>query len=130
MRWLVACGTLLVVALALFAVPAGLEGPTLVPISPGHALSVLDLLAVPPLLAATGILAIGLWRRRRRLAASISRSPGWATAVVFGAGAGLGLLLASVLEFFWWWAISAALFTVALSAMTLSASREPETGER
>jgi len=50
MRWLLACAVLLACTLALFIVPARLEGPVLVPISPGHGLSLLDMLALAPLL--------------------------------------------------------------------------------
>ena len=41
---------LVAVAVALLAAPARFEGPVLVPISPGHALSVLDSVALIPLL--------------------------------------------------------------------------------
>jgi len=61
MRWLLGCGSLFVLALLLFVVPAGLEGPVLVPISPGHGLSLVDVVALAPLLAGTGLLAGGLW---------------------------------------------------------------------
>ena len=47
-----------VLALILFALPAGLEGPVLVPISPGHGLSLVDVVALVPLLAGTGLLAL------------------------------------------------------------------------
>ena len=122
MRWLFGCGSLLVLALTLFAVPATLEGPALVPISPGHALSLLDALALVPLLGAVALLTVGLWRRRQRLSVAIMRSPWSASAVSLAAGAGLGLLLASVFPFFWWWAIGAALFTMALAAVALAAA--------
>ncbi len=41
---------LVVIAIALLAAPAQVEGPVLVPISPGHALAVLDFVALIPLL--------------------------------------------------------------------------------
>ena len=122
-KWLFGCGALLVLALILFAVPAGLEGRALVPISPGHALSLLDALALVPLLGAVAILTAGLWQRRQQLRVAVTRSPWSASAVTVGAGVGLGLLLAAVFPFFWWWAIGAALFTVALAAVTLAAAR-------
>ena len=42
MSWLLGCGILFALALLLFVVPATLEGPVLVPISPGHGLSLGD----------------------------------------------------------------------------------------
>jgi len=57
----------LALALILFVVPAGLEGPVLAPISPGHGLSLVDVVALVPLLAGTGLLAGGLWQRRQQL---------------------------------------------------------------
>lgn len=124
MRWLVAAGALLVVAAALLAVPARLEGPVLVAISEGHGLSLLDLLGLVPLLGAASLLFAGLWRRRRRLRAAVVRRPGRASAGMFAAGVGLGLMVASVWSsFFWWWAIGAGLFTAAAVAATLVAAQ-------
>ncbi len=122
MRWLLGCGSLFALALLLFVVPARLEGPVLVPISPGHGLSLVDLLALAPLLAGMGLLAGGLWRRRRRLEATLTRRPWPAWAGAFLGGLGLGLLVASVFSFFWWWAIGAAVLTVTLLAMALVAA--------
>jgi hypothetical protein len=122
MKWLLGCGTLFALALILFVVPAGLEGPVLVPISPGHGLSLVDVVALVPLLAGTGLLAGGLWQRRQRLEVALTRPrwSGWAGAFV--AGLGLGLLVASVFAFFWWWAIGAALLTGTLLAAALVAA--------
>ena len=110
--------SLAVIAIALLAAPARIEGPVLVPISPGHALAVLDSVALGPLLVGAGWLYWRVWKRRNRLCEVLRRSPGWSTLGAFAAGAGLGLLLASDLsQFFWWWAIGAALF----GAMTIAA---------
>jgi hypothetical protein len=114
MRWLLGCGTLLAVALGLFAVPARLEGPVLVPISPGHGLALVDVMALVPLLGGSALLFGGLWRRRERLDATLTRWPWLARAGIFGAGVGLGLLVASVFAAFWWWAVGAGLLTAAL----------------
>jgi hypothetical protein len=111
-------------ALILFVVPARLEGPVLVPISPGHGLSLVDVVALVPLLAGTGLLAGGLWRRRQRLDAALTRWPWSARAGAFLGGLGLGLLVASVFTFFWWWAIGAALLTGTLLTAALVAARE------
>jgi hypothetical protein len=116
MKWLLGCGTLFALALILFVVPAGLEGPVLVPISPGHGLSLV------PLLAGTGLLLGGLWQRRQRLDVALTRRPWSARVGAFVAGLGLGLLVASVFAFFWWWAIGAALLTATLLAAALVAA--------
>jgi hypothetical protein len=123
MRWLAGCGTLFALALALFVVPASLEGPVLVPISEGHGLSRVDAAALVPLLAGTALLAAGLWRRRQALDAARTRRPWLAGAAVFTAGLGLGLLLASVFSFFWWWAIGAALLSATVLAAAVVAAR-------
>jgi hypothetical protein len=122
-RWLLGCGSLLALALILFVVPAGLEGPVLAPISPGHGLSLVDVVALVPLLAGTGLLAGGLWQRRQQLDAALTRRVRFAWAGAFVAGLGLGLLVASVFVFFWWWAIGAALLTAVLLAAALVAAR-------
>ena len=120
--WLLGCGSLFALALILFVLPAGLEGPVLVPISPGHGLSLVDVVALVPLLAGTGLLAGGLWQRRQRLGAALTRKAWCAWAGAFVAGLGLGLLVASVFVLFWWWAIGAALLTPMLLAAALVAA--------
>ena len=94
----------------------------LIPISPGHGLSLADMVALVPLLAGVGLLAGGLWQRRRRLDAALSRRPRLAWAAAFVGGLGLGLLVASVFVFFWWWVIGAALLTATLLAAALVAA--------
>jgi hypothetical protein len=122
MRWLLGCGILFALAMVLFVVPAGLEGPVLVPISPGHGLSLVDVVALVPLLAGTGLLAGGLWQRRQELDAALTRWPWLAIAGALVAGLGLGLLVASVFAFFWWWAIGAALLSATLLAAAVVAT--------
>jgi hypothetical protein len=94
----------------------------LVPISPGHGLSLVDVVALVPLLAGTGLLLGGLWQRRQRLEVALPRRPWSARVGAFVAGLGLGLLVASVFAFFWWWAIGAALLTATLLAAALVAA--------
>ena len=101
---------LVVLALVLLAVPRQLAGPVLVPISTGHALAVLDTIALIPLLGGTGWLYGGLWTRRGRLSQRLCAAPGRSSLGILVAGFGLGLLLASVVsQFFWWWAVGAVL---------------------
>jgi hypothetical protein len=108
----------------LLAAPDAVEGPVLLPISPGHALSRLDAIAVVPLLAGSFSLYYGLWRHRGRLRVAASRVLAPAAALVLVGGFGLGLLIASAFSaFFWWWAIGAVLFGSALLAAVLVAAR-------
>ena len=102
MRWLQGCAILFVLAFVLFAVPARLEGPVLVPISPGHGLALIDVVALVPLLGGLALLVGGVWQRRERLDAALTRRPWAARMGAFGVGLGLGMLIASVFVFFWW----------------------------
>ncbi len=125
MRWLLGCGMWFALALVLFMVPARLEGPVVVGVSPGHGLSLLDVVALVPLLDGVIQLFSGLWQRRERLDAALDRRAWGARFGIFLAGLGLGLLLASVFTFFWWWAIGAGLLTASmLTAAVLAASAE------
>jgi hypothetical protein len=51
--------------------------------------------------------------------------PGRAGALVFGAGFGLGLLIASAFSaFFWWWVVGAVLFGAALLVAVVEAGKQ------
>jgi hypothetical protein len=121
--WPGAPGFLVLIGVVVLALPQHLEGPTIIPISPpgvasakGHALSVLDTIALIPLVIGALWLQDGLWRRRKVLAAAAQYSPLTAITVAFASGLGLGLLLASAFSvFFWWWAIGAVLFAITLA---------------
>ncbi len=115
---------LVAIAIALLAAPTRVEGPVLLPISPGHALSALDSFAIVPLIVGTGWLYVGLWKRRERLYGTIRVSPARSSIGVFAAGAGFGLLQASVFPWFWWWAIGAALFGAIMIATLAAATRD------
>ena len=100
--------------IAVLALPAEVEGPALLPISPGHAVSLVDAMGVLPLVAGSMWLHGGLWRRRERLAQWARQRTGAAAGLTFAAGLGLGLLLASAFSaLYWWWAVGAALFVIA-----------------
>jgi len=112
--------------IALLAAPSAIEGPVLVSISPGHALSVLDTVALIPLLAGMSFLYAGLWHRRAPLYRTALERPGVAVTAVFAAGFGLGLLIASAFSaFFWWWAVGALIFGVVLLAVVIAADSAP-----
>jgi hypothetical protein len=121
---------LFALAFVLFAVPARLEGPLLVPISPGHGLTLIDVVALVPLLGGLALLVGGLWQRRERLDAALTRRPWAARMGAFAVGLGLGLLIASVFVFFWWWAIGAGLLTAMLLTAAVVASGSKRGGAR
>jgi hypothetical protein len=113
---------LLAIAIGFFSVPTHLEGPVLVPISPGHAISLLDSVALVPLVAAVAWFGAGMWRRRDGLRRRAIDAPGSTSAAAFLGGLGLGLLIASAFStFWWWWAIGAAVFGVVLLAAAWAA---------
>ena len=123
-RWLQSALGLLAVSLALFAVPTEFEGPVLWDVSPGHAIAVVDGVAIVPLIAANWLLLWGLWRGRVALGNLLCRRPGRGGATIFAGGMGLGLLLASAFSaFFWWWAIGAAVFGLVFVGCALIAGR-------
>lgn len=109
--WLLGSLGFVILSLGLFAAPARWEGPLLVSIGSGHALSVLDTIAIVPLLTGVHWLYLGLWQRRQQPHEFLEHSPDIACLGIFIAGLGLGLLVASAFSsFFWWWAIGALLF--------------------
>ena len=112
-RWPAGPAAAIALGLAILALPASIEGPPLLPISPGHALSLVDAIGVVPLVAGSLWLHAGLWRRRDRLATWARDQAALATLLTFAAGLGLGLLLASAFSaFYWWWAVGAAIFAI------------------
>jgi hypothetical protein len=114
-RWPALPFTLIALGIALLAAPSAIEGPVLLPISPGHALSAVDAVGVMPLVAGTCWLYAGLWQRRARLKTIAAAAPEAASAAIFVAGLGLGLLVASAFSaFFWWWAVGAIAFGAVL----------------
>ncbi len=94
----------------------------LFPISPGHAISLLDSVALVPLVAAVAWFGAGMWRRRDGLRRRAIDAPGSSSAAAFVGGLGLGLLIASAFStFWWWWAIGAVVFGGVLLAAAWAA---------
>ena len=115
---------LLSLAILIFAVPAQWEGPFLFKISEGHGLSLLDTIALIPLLISTAWIQKGLWGRRIYLFNKITMYPGSASLLIFFIGLGLGLLIASAFNnFFHWWAIGAITFIFTLIYIVLISGR-------
>ena len=115
---------LIIAATALFAAPANWEGPVLLPISPGHAISMLDGFAVLLMTVGTTWLYRYFWFQRRGLSEVLRLAPGWSSAALFAGGFGLGLLIASAFSsFFWWCAIGATLFGMLMIAVIIAVVR-------
>ena len=114
----------------MLAVPQRFEGPVLVHVGVGHALSAVDLLGVLPLVAGSLWLHAGVWNRRARVRDWIETAPSRAIAAFGVAGFGLGLLIASAMSFFfWWWAVGAALFVAMHVPVLIAAAgreRQPD----
>ena len=113
-RQVLVAGLLVLVGLALLAVPARVEGPVLVPISEGHGLSLVDAIGAALLAVAVTWLEVLIVLRLPRL--------GLSPRALFGlgllAGVGIGLAVASSFRgFFWWWAVGGA--CVAAAALVL-----------
>jgi hypothetical protein len=96
----------------LFAHPAQVEGPVLLRVGAGHAITVLDAVAIVPLVASSSLFFWGIWRKRI-FGALWSAAIGPLGDVGISGRLGFGLLVASVFsDFFWWWVIGAILFGV------------------
>jgi hypothetical protein len=118
---------LLFIAIIIFAVPAQWEGPFLLKISEGHGLSLLDSIALIPLLISTAWIQKGLWGRRIYLFNKITMYPGSASLLIFFIGLGLGLLIASAFNnFYYWWAIGGMIFIFILLYIVLISGKMKE----
>lgn len=100
---------LIFVGAAILGWPARSEGEVLIPISEGHGLTAIDIVGAVPLVVGISWCEWILWRSRRLLRSEIAAHPGLSAAILFSTGLGLGLLFASVVPSFWWWAVGAAL---------------------
>jgi hypothetical protein len=114
------CLVLIVAGVGVLAVPAAGEGRVLLPISEGHGLSAVDAVGACLLAVAATWLEVLVVRRLPHLALP----PRALLGLGLLAGIGMGLLIASVFAFFWWWAVgAAALGVAALILVALTASR-------
>jgi hypothetical protein len=124
-RWPVPPLALIALGVLVLAAPSTLEGPVLLPVSPGHAISRLDAVGLVPLLAGIVGVYVGLWQRRARGFQLAAKSPARFASTVFAGGLGLGLLIASAFStFFWWWAVGAVMFGVALVVAVWALARQ------
>jgi hypothetical protein len=132
MRWTLGFLLLLVLSLIVLAMPARFEGPILVTITRNHGVTLSDMVGFVPLLVGWSAWLVGIWRRRRRLEATISASPRAVAVSAFVGGLGVGLVIASARTSSWWLVLGAALLiSVALGTVPIvlrrgqPASEEP-----
>lgn len=115
---------LLTFSILIFALPDSLEGPELFNVGEGHGLSLMDLVALIPLLISAGWIQKGLWGRRIYLFNKITVYPGSASLLIFFIGLGLGLLIASAFNTFnYWWAAGGLIFIILLSYIVLTSGK-------
>ncbi|WP_018352925.1 hypothetical protein [Longispora albida] len=119
---------LLAFGTAVLAMPASVEGTAVLRISPGHEMSVVDAIGIVPLAVGGTWLEVLIVLRFPRL----HLGPRTTLTLGFLAGLGLGLVLASVYQGFWWWALGAGLFAAVLAGLTaraLTTSEPPAPAE-
>jgi hypothetical protein len=130
MRWTLGFVLLLVLSVAVLAMPARFEGPILVTITQRHGLTLSDVVGFVPLSVGWSVWVVGVWRRRRRVEAAISASPRAATVSAFVGGVGVGLVIATARTSSWWLVLGAALLTsVALGAVPIVSRRDQPASE-
>jgi len=115
---------LLIISILVFALPEQMEGPDLFGISNGHGLSLIDSLALIPLLISAIWIQKGIWKRRIYLFNKITMYPGSASLIIFFIGIGMGLLIASAFSsFYYWWIIGSILILALLINVVLISGR-------
>ena len=118
---------LLCVSVVLFTLPDAWEGPLLLAVGNGNGLSLVDTIALLPLLISTFWIQKGLWGRRIYLFNKITMYPGSASLLIFFVGIGLGLLIASAFNtFLYWWAVGGILFVLLLLYIVLISGKMPK----
>jgi hypothetical protein len=123
--WFTGSVSLIALGILLLTLPATFEGPLFLDIAEGHALSLLDTLALLPLIAGSTLLQWSIFKRRALFFEHMGARPGQASSLLFFGGLGLGLLLASAFSsFYWWWAIGAVIFAAAVLYAGILASKE------
>ncbi|HLF33461.1 MAG TPA: hypothetical protein VI583_04460 [Cyclobacteriaceae bacterium] len=123
-RWPRSPVYILILAILLILIPDRWEGPVLFQIDSEHNLSLIDLVAMAPLLASVTWIQRGVWKRRIYLFNKVTIYPGAAVLIVFFMGIGLGMLLVSGFSAFrYWWAIGGILVLATLIDVVLVSGR-------
>jgi hypothetical protein len=117
----------LVITILMVMVPDKWEGPVLYTIDSGHVLSLVDALAMIPLLVSVIWIQRGLWNRRIYLFNKVTLYPGSAVLMIFFMASGLGLFFASAFSgFHYWWAVGGIIFITMLINIVLISGHSPE----
>ena len=117
----------LLITILLVIVPERWEGPVLYTIDSGHVLSLVDTIAMIPLLVSVIWIQRGLWSRRIYLFNKVTLYPGSAVLIIFFLGIGLGMFLASAFStFHYWWAVGGTIFIIMLVNVVLISGHSPE----
>jgi hypothetical protein len=115
---------LLSLSILVFVLPEKMEGQDFLRINEVQSLSLLDSIAIIPLLISVAWIQKGLWNRRIFLFNKITMYPGSASLLIFFIGVGLGLLIASAFNAFnYWWAIGGAIFLLLLIYIVLTSGK-------
>ncbi len=115
---------LLVIASFIFLIPPRFEGPLLFEIKNAYGISLVDLIAMIPLLISATWIQRGIWKRRIYLFNRVTLYPGAATLIIFSMGLGLGMLLAQAFYTFqYWWVIGGSLFIIVLVTVVLKSGK-------
>lgn len=111
---------LLIFSILMFLIPKSFEGPEIFSFGSYQGLSVLNTMALIPLLFSVYWIQRGLWRRRIHLFNRVTLYPGAGSLIVFLMGLGLGMLIAAGFkDFQYWWAIGGILFIFVLIVVVL-----------
>jgi hypothetical protein len=115
---------LLILALLLFLIPSGFKGPLLFEIEEEQGLSLVNMIALIPLLVSVTWIQRGLWKRRIYLFNRVTLYPGATTLIIFFMGLGLGMLIANAFyNFRYWWAIGGSFFIIFLVVVVLKSGK-------
>ena len=119
-RWPRGPVLLLLLSILLILVPERWEGPVIYIIDDRHALTVLDCIAMIPVLISVTWIQRGIWKRRIYLFNKVTMYPGASVLIVFSMGLGLGMFFAAAFySFRYWWAIGGIIFMFMLINVVL-----------
>jgi hypothetical protein len=117
----------LLLTILIVIVPDKWEGPVLYRIDSSHVLSLLDAIAMIPLLISVVWIQKGIWKRRIYLFNKMTMYPGSAALMIFLMALGLGMFFASAFSgFHYWWAVGGSIFLIALVNVILISGHSPD----
>lgn len=103
LRWQRLIGAILMaLGMALLGTPNRFEGPSLLHLSPGHGVSVSDVIALVPLIGGGILMGQALWLQRQQLRQKISWVAIFSSTEVFLAGLATGIFMSRVFTMLPW----------------------------